>query len=260
MHELTEFQEGDTRLTCTIELHPIHLYNSLYTRNCTCICKEYSVLYVSVYNSNYSECNTYPMLYLRITPVYMYMYMCTCTYTDLLTILIHMDYWDDNVVDSIATCNLDVLTTADLRLKLKSSEDRCQVAESQKTELEVQISQLSEMSGDSSKQMAYLNDQLREKDRQVEELQGQHSSVTEEMERVRQEQSSKAEKLVSHVYMYMFMYMYTCIELLPWPSYVYMYVYMYNNELQWFVSLNRVFLQSIFCYMYMYCTCLPHCA
>ena len=76
------------------------------------------------------------------------------------------------------------------------------MAETQKAELEVQISQLSEMSGDSSQQMAYLNEQLREKDRLVEELQGQNSSITGQLERVNQDTTSKIEKLVS-VILYM---------------------------------------------------------
>ena len=67
------------------------------------------------------------------------------------------------------------------------------MAEAQKAELEVQIAQLSEMSGDSSQQMAYLNDQLREKDRLVEELQGQKGSLTVQLESV----NLKEEKLVS---------------------------------------------------------------
>jgi peptidoglycan hydrolase CwlO-like protein len=71
------------------------------------------------------------------------------------------------------------------------------VAENQKAELEVQIAQLSEMSGDSSQQMAYLNDQLREKDRLVEELQGQKGSLTGQIERINQDVNSKEEKLVS---------------------------------------------------------------
>ena len=71
------------------------------------------------------------------------------------------------------------------------------MAEAQKAELEVQIAQLSEMSGDSSQQMAYLNDQLREKDRLVEELQGHNSSITGQLERVNQDMNSKMEKLVS---------------------------------------------------------------
>ena len=71
------------------------------------------------------------------------------------------------------------------------------MAEDQKAELEVQIAQLSEMSGDSSQQMAYLNDQLREKDRLVEELQGQKGSLTGQLERINQDMKSKEEKLVS---------------------------------------------------------------
>ena len=81
------------------------------------------------------------------------------------------------------------------------------MAEAHKTELELQISQLSEMSGDSSQQMAYLNEQLREKDKQVEELQGQHSSVAGELEIVREEQSSKTAKLVSYVDVHVHVYM-----------------------------------------------------
>ena len=77
-----------------------------------------------------------------------------------------------------------------------------EVAETQKAELEVQISQLSEMSGDSSKQLAYLNEQLREKDRQVEELQGTHSSVSGELDRVKEDMTSQTNKLVSFTCMY----------------------------------------------------------
>lgn len=73
------------------------------------------------------------------------------------------------------------------------------MAEAQKAELEVQISQLSELSGDSSKQMTYLNEQLREKDRLMEELQGQNSSLDGQLERVNQEMTSRMEKLVSRI-------------------------------------------------------------
>lgn len=76
-----------------------------------------------------------------------------------------------------------------------------QVSESQKAELEEQISQLSEMSGDSSQQVSYLNDQLREKDKQMEELQGQHSSLSNELERIKQETCLQAEKLVSFMWL-----------------------------------------------------------
>lgn len=71
------------------------------------------------------------------------------------------------------------------------------MAEDQKAELEIQIAQLSEMSGDSSQQMAYLNDQLREKDKLVEELQGQKGSLTGQIERINQDMNTKMEKLVS---------------------------------------------------------------
>lgn len=74
------------------------------------------------------------------------------------------------------------------------------MAEAQKAELKAQISQLSEMSGDSSQQMVYLNEQLREKDRLIEELQGQHSFVSGELERVKEETSSKSEQHVSTIY------------------------------------------------------------
>ena len=86
------------------------------------------------------------------------------------------------------------------------------MAEAQKAELEVQISQLSEMSGDSSQQMAYLNEQLREKDRLVEELQGQHSFVSGELERVKQETSSKVEKQVGDIHLF---YVLIFVNILP---------------------------------------------
>lgn len=71
------------------------------------------------------------------------------------------------------------------------------MAEDQKAKLEVQIAQLSEMSGDSAQQMAYMNDQLREKDRLVEELQGEKGSLTGQLERINRDVNSKEEKLVS---------------------------------------------------------------
>ena len=71
------------------------------------------------------------------------------------------------------------------------------MAEDQKAELELQTAQLSEMSGDSSQQMAYLSEQLREKDRLVEELQRHKGSLTGQIERINQDASSKEEKLVS---------------------------------------------------------------
>ena len=75
-----------------------------------------------------------------------------------------------------------------------------QVAETHKAELEVQISQLSEMSGDSSQQLAYLNEQLREKDRQLEELEGKHSSISGELERVKEDMTTQTDKQVNCVH------------------------------------------------------------
>ena len=48
---------------------------------------------------------------------------------------------------------------------------------------EGQLSELARMSGDSSEQMSYLNEQLREKDREIEELHSAVAMLTEEASR-----------------------------------------------------------------------------
>ena len=45
------------------------------------------------------------------------------------------------------------------------------------------MSELARMSGDSSEQMSYLNEQLREKDREIEELHATVAALTEEVSR-----------------------------------------------------------------------------
>ena len=45
------------------------------------------------------------------------------------------------------------------------------------------MSELTRMSGNSSEQMSYLNEQLREKDREIEELHAAVASLTEEVDR-----------------------------------------------------------------------------
>ena len=56
-------------------------------------------------------------------------------------------------------------TLAELKRQLTAAKDQLQVLAGDKAELEAQITQITQMSGDSSSQLGYLNQQLSEKSR-----------------------------------------------------------------------------------------------
>ena len=57
------------------------------------------------------------------------------------------------------------MSIAGLQHKLKVSEDQSQLLSAQKEEIKSQIDQLSQMSGDSSQQVSFLQEQLGEKEK-----------------------------------------------------------------------------------------------
>lgn len=76
-------------------------------------------------------------------------------------------------------------STAELRRQLKSAEDQSQQLSQDKSELEGRITQLSQLSGNSSEQLSFLDQQLKEKDRQLEDLHSQQAASIEETQKAR---------------------------------------------------------------------------
>lgn len=54
---------------------------------------------------------------------------------------------------------------SEMQRELKLSESHCQVLAEDKAQLESQLAQLTNLSGDSSKQLSFLSEQLKEKER-----------------------------------------------------------------------------------------------
>lgn len=54
---------------------------------------------------------------------------------------------------------------ADLKMQLTAAKDQLQLLAGDKAELEAQITRMSQLSGDSSSQLGYLNQQLSDKSR-----------------------------------------------------------------------------------------------